>query len=120
MPRFDRTGPRGIGPMTGGRRGLCGSRSTGNRRFAGRRGSGRGMSFNRGQGAGREGGFAFYPGRGFLWLAWRPAYYGEPNMVAPLIDREQSIDFLQNQAQSLKEQLDDIEARISGMKKEES
>jgi hypothetical protein len=49
MPRQDRTGPEGRGPMTGGRRGLCGgsskdsrgnfggSRSGGNRSGGGKR-----------------------------------------------------------------------------------
>ncbi len=120
MPGFDRKGPRGTGPMTGGRRGLCGSRNAGSRRFDSRRGFGRGMGFNRGQGAGREVGFGFGPGRGFRRRAWGPAYYCEPKMAAPPTDREQNIDFLQNQAQSLKEELDDIEARISEMKKEEN
>ena len=49
MPGFDRTGPSGAGPMTGGMRGVCtgfGRRGAGNRLanvgFVGRGGGGRG------------------------------------------------------------------------------
>ena len=36
MPGFDRSGPMGAGPMTGGRRGLCNPANTGyDTRFAG-------------------------------------------------------------------------------------
>lgn len=34
MPGFDRTGPAGMGPMTGGGRGLCNPYSVGTARFA--------------------------------------------------------------------------------------
>jgi len=33
MPGFDRTGPAGMGPMTGGGRGFCGPAGAGLRRF---------------------------------------------------------------------------------------
>jgi hypothetical protein len=36
MPGFDRSGPMGLGPMTGGRRGLCNPVNTGyDTRFSG-------------------------------------------------------------------------------------
>ena len=78
MPGFDGTGPRGMGPMTGGGRGFCA-----------------------------------IP----LPPAW-PAYMGRaaypPYSVpfAPQMTREQELDFLKNQAQATRGQLEQIEARI--------
>jgi len=44
MPGYDRSGPMGAGPMTGGRRGLCNPANTGyDTRFGGMFGFGRGM-----------------------------------------------------------------------------
>lgn len=105
MPGFDRTGPWGAGPMTGGRSGLCASRS-----------------------AGMGGGQGFGQGRGFGWRAWGPAYYDAPYAVpasagspyAPPMSRDQEVDFLQNQAQAIKEDLEDIEARLSEIQQKES
>lgn len=51
MPGGDRTGPRGLGPMTGRGLGDCSNTSnTGNTFFGG--GFGRGMGFGRGRGFG--------------------------------------------------------------------
>ncbi len=112
MPGFDRTGPWGSGPMTGGRRGLCASRSTGGNWFGRGRGSGRGMGSGRGRGFGM--------GRGFGRSARVPDYYDMPYSSAPPMNRDQEIDFLQNQAQAIKEELEDIEARISEIQQKES
>ncbi len=49
MPGFDKTGPAGLGPMTGKLRGLC--RGMGGAGFTGR-GIGRGMGGGMGQGGG--------------------------------------------------------------------
>jgi hypothetical protein len=82
MPGFDGTGPRGMGPMTGGGRGFCA-----------------------------------VP----LPAAW-PTYtgigasrsYGVPWAMpfAPQMTHEQELDFLKNQAQGMRGQLEQIEARI--------
>ena len=59
MPGYDKSGPMGAGPMTGGRRGLCNPANTGTgAQFAGSYGYGRGMNFGRGF----RGGYG--PGRG--------------------------------------------------------
>ena len=105
MPGFDRTGPWGTGPMTGGRRGLCASRSTGGNQFGGGCRFGRGMGFNRGRG--------FGPGRGLGRDAWVQDYYGMPDSPGSSMSREQEIDFLQSHARSLKEDIDDLQARLS-------
>ena len=118
MPGFDGTGPRGMGPMTGGGRGFC---------------SPWGMGW--GYGFGRR---IPYAGAGY-----RPAYqvpypYGEvpypgampygavptgatPGMdpYAPQMSREQELDFLQSQAQAIKGQLEQIEARMSQLEQKE-
>ena len=82
MPGFDRTGPRGEGPLTGGRRGLCVPQGY---RPAGYYGAGRG---GRPWGGGR--GFAWGGGRGYgrgyvaPWLPPGPAVdYPQPVDVAP-------------------------------------
>jgi len=78
MPGFDGTGPRGMGPMTGGGRGFC---SPGGTRAARR------------------------PYGGRRW-----AGYGYP--FGPVPPREQEVDFLREEAQSLRRALEEIDARL--------
>ena len=52
MPRGDRTGPEGRGPLTGRGLGDCGDGRGVGRRFIGRRGCGRGFGRGFGNGAG--------------------------------------------------------------------
>jgi len=92
MPGFDGTGPRGMGPMTGGGRGFCA-----------------------------------VPRHGMPWsvpqsnIPWGTPYYGvgPPTSGAmpftPQMNREQELDFLNRQAQVMKEQLEQIEAKIKQM-----
>ena len=63
MPGFNRRGPEGMGPMTGGGRGFC---NPSNRSFFGRgasypagRGRGRGFGYNRYSGMGGRAGYAY-------------------------------------------------------------
>ncbi|MGD8534675.1 MAG: DUF5320 domain-containing protein [Candidatus Aminicenantes bacterium] len=72
MPRGDRTGPMGLGPMTGRGMGLCGGNPGpgymyGGPGFGFGRGFGRGLGFGRGYGRG----MGFGRGRG-----WRRAGFG--------------------------------------------
>lgn len=82
MPGLDRSGPRGEGPLTGGRRGLCGSGEYRGQVPAGGYGVGRG---GRPWGGGR--GRAWGGGRGRGWSYWdepvRPAVYPLPDEVQP-------------------------------------
>ncbi len=89
MPGFDGTGPRGMGPMTGGGRGSCNPRGI--------------STAPRGYGAypGTSYGYPHYGGVGIS----SPFYGGS---MAPA----QELDFLRNQAQIAKGQLEQIEARI--------
>ena len=82
MPGFDGTGPRGMGPMTGGGRGFCA--------------------------VPLPEALPTYMGTG----AYRS--YGAPGVTpfATPITREQELDFLKNQAQAMRGQLERIEARI--------
>ena len=80
MPGFDGTGPRGMGPMTGGGRGFCAAPRYG--------------------------------------VPWGMPYYGAgpatPGAMpfAPQLSREQELDFLKAQAQAMRQQLEQIEARV--------
>jgi len=88
MPGFNGTGPRGMGPMTGGGRGFCNPR--------GMRATPRPYGRFQGMGYGSQ-------------------YYGAspevPN-AAPQMNREQELDSLKNQAQAIRSQLEQIESRI--------
>ena len=101
MPGFNGTGPRGMGPMTGGGRGFCspwgiGAASAGYRTPP-RVGYG-------------------YPRYGWAGVSY-PSY-GVPTSTpgavpfAPQMTREQELDFLRNQAQAMRGQLEQIEARM--------
>jgi hypothetical protein len=106
MPGLNRTGPRGIGPMTGGGRGLCNP---------GRIGTG-----YRGFGLGFQGGplSRSHAGRGRGGYARRryPGFVEGINF--PTINRDQEIDELKNQAQVMLEQLTQVEERIKQVTKE--
>lgn len=113
MPRFDRTGPFGAGPMTGGARGLCNPAVTGYRSsFFGGAGFGRDMGLGRGfrggTGRGVRGGF----GQGFGW--YPPAYVGP---YPDTVDTAGELDMLKAQADSVKNTLDAIHKRIAELEK---
>ena len=105
MPGFDGTGPRGMGPMTGGGRGFCspwGIRATV-------------------QGCGippRIGyGYPYYSRIGIPYPS-----YGAPTGVVPSalqMTKEQELDFLKNQANAMKSQLEQIEARACELETKE-
>ena len=106
MPGFDGTGPRGMGPMTGGGRGFCSPW---------------------GIGAALRGGMVPpYPGAAYPSYGMpRPMpFYGgyapvQPwvnpgaNPYAPQMTKEQELDFLKSQGDMIKGQLEQIEARIN-------
>ena len=78
MPGFNGTGPRGMGPMTGGKRGFCSPWGIGaaSRPYGARQAAPGAMPF------------------------------------APQMTREQELDFMKNQAQAMRGQLEQIESRI--------
>ena len=137
MPRGDRTGPWGEGPMTGRRMGYCvGNRAPGyanpgpgyGRGFG--RGGGRGYGRGEGRGYGRGGGRGY--GRGFGWgydtergdyppPEYYPpvAYSGPPTDVE--LSKEDESAMLENDIKSIEVEakyLEDAKARISKRLKE--
>ena len=99
MPRGDRTGPMGAGPMTGRAAGVCAGFAAPRIANFGR-GRGCGMGFGRGGGGGR--GFGRGLGRG-----WAASVAGA---VAPTGDQELAV--LKQQAQQLQTDLELIQGRI--------
>ena len=106
MPREDRTGPQGMGPMTGRGAGVCAGYSNPatvsgfGRRFGW--GGGRGWR-NRFSAAGRPG-----------WDAYSPTAY-----AAPAISGEQEVGMLKMQAQDLQATLQRINDRLNELEKKE-
>ena len=112
MPGLDRSGPMGIGPMTGGRRGLCGR--TGGRmgRFVFGDGYGGGMGLRRrfGRGGGRGFGPTFeatsYP------LVCRGFDYS--------MSHAEELEMLKADAKARRKALETIEQRIDELESEDS
>ncbi|MBN2345257.1 MAG: DUF5320 domain-containing protein [Candidatus Aminicenantes bacterium] len=119
MPRGDRTGPNGMGPMTGRAAGYCagyGMPGYANPAF------GRGFGFGRGRGAWGRG----FGGGG---RGWRNMYYatGMPGWArfgaaAPFtaVDPEAEKQALKNQADAMQSELEAIRKRLEELEKEES
>jgi len=108
MPGFDGTGPRGMGPMTGGGRGFCSPWGIGAAFRAGVSPPYPQVPYHFYRGAFPYGGAMPYGGS---------APYGMP--FAPQMNREQEVDFLKKEAQAMREQLEQIESRIKGLTAEE-
>jgi uncharacterized protein DUF5320 len=113
MPGFDRSGPMGAGPMTGGRRGLCGRPGGAYDRpaYGGGYGYGRGMAFRRGFGGGR--GYGFGPAYGGYPY---PQAYGTGYPVSSANEME----MLRADAEAMRQSLDAIQQRISELEKDGS
>src|SRR6056297_3492046 len=114
MPAGDGTGPAGMGPMTGRAAGYCAGYSVpGYMNSVPRRGAG----FGRGRGFGR--GYRRpvavpvnnrpYPNQSY-------PYYNQVNNGSV----EGEIEYLENTAQALKSDLDDIKERLEELKKEKN
>ena len=115
MPGFDGTGPAGMGPMTGWGRGYCSAPGAGPAVW------GRGLDRGGGRGFGFRGSSPPWPyiGRGRGGLT-RCGYYFDapwgtpyaPATYAPEWTREQELDILRSEAESVKEHLEQIDSRI--------
>lgn len=112
MPGFDRTGPMGMGPMTGGAWGRCNLFGSG---YFGRGGFAPWAAWGRGR------------GRGYRHMCWSTGFpgwqrfgsavpWGSP-LTTPYT-REQEVGLLKDQAASLKEALDAIDIRLRDLESE--
>ena len=111
MPGGDRTGPMGMGPMTGRAAGYCTGYSVSGyaNPVPGRgRGFGRGLGRGLGRGRGWGRGFDF---RGAAYAYGNP-YYGDPYLAAPYYGPESNP---QQEAQMLKEQAKVMQEEISAI-----
>jgi len=92
MPRFDGTGPWGLGPGTGWGLGPCGA----------------GMAWRRGRG----------PGRGFGWRRfWDYGPWGYPyQSYQPQITKKEEKEILEDEVTDLEEELKAVKARLAELK----
>jgi len=111
MPRLDRSGPMGAGPMTGGRRGTCGRAGVAINQPAYGSGYGRGMGFRRGYGRGR--GYGFGPAYGAVPY---PQAYGNTHPVS----KTDEMEMLRADADAMRQSLESIQHRITELEKEGS
>ncbi|MBW1708627.1 MAG: DUF5320 domain-containing protein [Deltaproteobacteria bacterium] len=110
MPGYDRTGPQGQGPMTGGGFGLCGGgRSTG-RRFTG-------LGIGRGSRPGGGGGGRAFGGGRRQQGVFRHGYAGNYPVFDTVKPAGSESEFLKTQADDLRARLSEIEARLADMEK---
>ncbi|MEE4357555.1 MAG: DUF5320 domain-containing protein [Desulfococcaceae bacterium] len=105
MPGYDRTGPRGTGPMTGGGFGFCNAAGGFNRQNFGR-------GYGRCRPGGRRQGRGFGPAWGTNWAT--PAY------SAPVMNKEQEIEMLRAEAENLAEMMKSVSQRLESLEKEDS
>ena len=112
MPGFDRSGPMGAGPMTGGARGRCNpaTAATVPAYYAGGYDYGRGLGLRRGF----RGGFG--PGRG-RGRGYGRGYGGDPPAAGPAysIGATGEMDMLKADADYKQKSLDAINKRIDGL-----
>ena len=102
MPRGDRRGPDGIGPMTGRGLGYCNRyNDPGYTKQAPRGGMGFGRGFGQGAGYGRR----------FSWRA------NAPYAPAAAYEPQDELQALKNEAKQMKESLDAVSERIKEMEK---
>ena len=120
MPGLDRSGPRGAGSMTGGRRGLCG-RSGNSAGLHGQDYFGGDGRLNIGRGPGRRFGMNRGSGRGFGRRAYSATsgYPREDPIDTPMSSLEE-IKMLKAQADSIRKSMEVISNRIEALEKENS
>jgi len=104
MPGFDRTGPAGDGPMTGGGRGLCGTgEGVGRRNYGGRMGRGwRCRGFGPGRGAGRGWGASPIPAGG---------------ASAPEMSAADELAMLKAESERIQQNLEALQKRMAALEK---
>ena len=113
MPGYDRTGPVGAGPKTGGARGLCNSAAVGTiPAFAGgRRGYGRGLALRRGFRGGFDPGMGRGFGRGYRWYppALGSSYPAEAASEMDMLKAD--ADYLQKSLDAINQRIDELSVK---------
>lgn len=110
MPRGDRRGPNGMGPMTGRAAGFCNGSST-----PGFADNGAVGGYGQGRGAGRGPGGGFHGaayGRG-MGRGFQTAY------TAPVYSKEAEKGYIENEVTILKNQLKALEGRLADIQEDE-
>ena len=121
MPRGDRTGPMGYGPMTGRGMGYCAGYPTPGYMNSGPGfGYGRGMGFARGFGRGMGRGLGMGWGRSrFADYPVQPQpegyYQAAPDMTG--LSSEEELSYLKKQAEDISQYMKDITKRIAELEK---
>jgi len=126
MPGGDRTGPAGLGPMTGRALGYCaGYDSPGYMKGPG---MGFGRGWGRGGGFGYGRGFWYGRGRGWGYRApiYAPVYPSYQTGIIPTVTPENQLNLLKQEKEYLESQIDgmnnaiaDISKRIAELEKKE-
>ncbi len=120
MPRGDRTGPWGVGPMTGRGLGYCAGYSTPGYTKGPGMGWGRGYGWGRGWGGGGWGrGRGFYPSPYYYPPYGTPSY--PPATVPPwptTLDPEAESKYLDQTLKSMKKEIELIEKRLEELASE--
>ena len=113
MPRGDRTGPGGMGPMTGRAGGYCaGFGMPGSANFFSGRSAGMGFGRGRGGGRGRRNMFYATGQPGWMRFGGYSAPEGYP-VMPPNRDPEMEKAALRNQAAAMQSELDMIRKRLA-------
>jgi hypothetical protein len=122
MPGFDATGPMGMGPMTGGGRGLCNPSVPYGRPYSS---GGFGPWFGRGRGRGRGYRHRYWATGQPGWMRFGPVgppgYPGDYQWGYPPASpytKEQEMEFLKDQGAALKDELDAIDRRLRDLESE--
>ncbi len=123
MPFGDRTGPVGVGPMTGRAMGYCAGFPVPGFMNPGY-GFGRGFWFGAGFGRGLGRGLGFGRGRGWrrsgFWPFLGYPYWNFPySPYAWFFTEEMEEDFLEGQAKILEEQLAQVNKRLTELRRKE-
>ena len=131
MPRGDRTGPGGLGPMTGRSLGYCAGYSSPGYT----KGPGMGFGRGRGRGFGYGRGMAWHRGWGGWGGYWEPI--GVPYAVAPVVNPfapgavqnitpenqvamlKQEKEYLESEIKAITNAMNDINKRISELETKE-
>lgn len=113
MPGGDRTGPMGMGPMTGRAGGYCAGYPVPGYMtpVPGRGGFGYGRGWGRAFGRGR----GFGRGFGWRWAAYGNPYYGNLPNSLPAYNPQTEAQMLREEARAMQEELDAINQRLKSL-----